>query len=54
MKFKEKIKGNNLKYETNKYVYDFQQFQMVRPFGDSIFRVQIKLGQAEEDQNNLL
>ena len=35
MKFKkwEKNNTNDLKYETNKDVFDFQQFQTVRSFG---------------------
>ena len=25
------------KYETNKYIYDFQQFETIRSFGDNIY-----------------
>ena len=32
----EKNKINNLKYETNKHIYGFQQFQTISPFGESI------------------
>ena len=28
-KWEETIKRNNLKYETNKRIYDFQQFKMI-------------------------
>ena len=41
-----KISTNDLNYETNKYIYDFQQFETIRSFGDSIFR--------GNDQSNLL
>ena len=32
-----KNNANDLKYETNKDVFDFQQFQTIRSFGDSTF-----------------
>ena len=34
-----KIKHKDLKYETNIYIYifDFQQFETMRSFGDSIY-----------------
>ena len=38
-KLEEKIDTNNVKYETNKYIYDFQQLQTIRSFGDSILMV---------------
>ena len=31
-----KIKRKELKYETNKYLYDFQQFETIRSVGNSI------------------
>ena len=31
-----KIKRKELKYEANKYLYDFQQFETIRSFGNSI------------------
>ena len=32
-----KSKRKDLKYETNKYIYDFQQFETIRPFDDNIY-----------------
>ena len=49
-----KISTNDLNYETNKYIYDFQQFETIRSFGDSIFRGKITISEAENDQSNLL
>ena len=40
------IKRNNLKYETNKYIYDFKKSEMIRSFGDSNFRNKIKIREA--------
>ena len=49
-----KIKRNNLKYETNKYIFGFQQLETIKPFGDSIYTDKINIDGAEIDQNNLL
>ena len=35
-KWKEKNKRKDLKYKTNNYLYNFQQFETIRSFGDSI------------------
>ena len=48
------IKGKDLKYETTKYVYDFQQYDIIRSFGDSIYSGKINIDEAEIDQSNLL
>ena len=53
-KRKEKIKWRELKYKTNKYLYDFQQFEAIRFFGDSIYTGKINIDEAEMDQTNLL
>ena len=53
-KRKEKIKWKELKYKTNKYLYDFQQFEVIRFFGDSIYTGKIDIDEAEMDQTNLL
>ena len=45
---------NDLKYETNKFMFDFQEFQTIRSFGDSIYTGKINMEEAEIDQNNLL
>ena len=32
-----KIEQKDLKYKANKYLYDFQQFETIRSFGESIY-----------------
>ena len=51
---KEKIKGKDLKYETKKYIYDFQQYETIRSVGESIYTRKASIGEAEEGQSNLL
>ena len=46
-KFEEKINQKD-------YRYDFQQYQMIRSFGESIYTGKIKTNEAEMDQSNLL
>ena len=53
-KWEEKLKGNNLIYRVNKYKYDFQQYETMRSFGESIHAGEITIDEAEEDQSNLL
>ena len=53
-KWEEKIKRKDLKYETKKYIYGFQQFGKIRSFGDNICTVRINIDEAEIDQINLL
>ena len=53
-KWREKTKRKNLKHETKTYVYDFQQYETVRSFGDSICARKINIVEVEGDQNNLL
>ena len=36
-KWKDKIKQKYQKYEENKYIHDFQRFETIRYFGDSIY-----------------
>ena len=49
-----KIKPKDLKYKANKYLYDFQQFETIRSFGDSIFTGTINIDEAQMDQANIL
>ena len=35
-------------------MYDFQQFETIRSFGDSIYTGKISIDEAEMDQTNLL
>ena len=53
-KWEEKIERKSLKYKTNKYLCDFQQFETIRSFGDSIYTGKINIDEAEMDQSNLL
>ena len=53
-KWEEKIERKSLKYKTNKYLCDFQQFETIRSFGDSIYTGKINIDEAEIDQRNLL
>ena len=41
-----------LKYETKKYIYDFQQYEKVRSFGDNIYTDKINIDEVEIDQMN--
>ena len=52
-KWKEKILQNDLKYERNKYIYDFRQSEMERSFGDSLFRGKTAIIETRHDQGNL-
>ena len=45
-KWEDKIKGKYLKLETNKYMYDFQQFEMIRFFGDNIYTGESSVDEA--------
>ena len=49
-----KNKKKYLKYETTKYVYDFQQYDTIRSFRDNIYTEKINLDEGEIDQSNLL
>ena len=53
-KWEEKIKRKDLTYETSKYIFDFQQFQTIRSFGDSIYNDKINIREAKMKQVILL
>ena len=40
--------------KANKYKYDFQQYETLRTFGDSIYNGKTSRDEAEMDQTNLL
>ena len=40
-KWKNKIKRKKIKLETNRYIFDFQQFETIRSFGNSIYNGKI-------------
>ena len=42
-KWEKIIKRKDLKYESNKYRFDFQQFETIRSFGDSIYNGKINI-----------
>ena len=44
-----KIEQKDLRYKTNKYLSDFQQFETIRYFGDSIYTGKISIDEAEAD-----
>ena len=46
---KQNKKQKDLKYKTNKYIYDFQQSETIRSFGDSICNGKINIDEDERD-----
>ena len=53
-KLEDKIKRKDLKYKTGKYKYDFQQYETIRYFVESIYAGKINIQKADMDQTNLL
>ena len=54
-KWEEKIKQNKIYiYKTNKYTYDFQQYENIRLFGNSIYTGKTNIDEADMDQIHLL
>ena len=53
-KWEERIKRGDLKYKTKNYTYDFQQYETVRSFGESICTRNVIIDEADIDQSNLL
>ena len=53
-KWENKNKRRDLIYKTNNYKYDFQQYETIRSFSDSIFAGKINIDEAEMNQSNLL
>ena len=41
------------KYKTKNYTYDFQQYQTIRSFVNSIYTRKTSIAEAEKDQNKL-
>ena len=52
--WEEKIKRKGLICKTNEYKYDFQQYETIRSFGESIYAGKSSTDEAEEYQSNLL
>ena len=53
-KLENKMKRKDLKFETNRYIFDFQQFETIRSFGDCIYNGKINIKEAEMKQTDLL
>ena len=51
---KEIINRSDLKYETIKYFFDFQQFKIITSLSDSIFNGKITVSGANKKQSNLM
>ena len=51
IKLKERIQ--NMK-QIDVFIYDFQQFETIKSFGDSIYNDKISIDEADMDQTNLL
>ena len=43
-----------MKYETSKYVYDFQQVQTMRSLGDNIYNGKIIISKVDKKQSSIL
>ena len=52
--WEEKIKREDIKYETKKYIYDFPQYETIRSYDESIYTCKANIVEVEENQNNLL
>ena len=53
-KWEEKFRRKDLVYKANKYKYDFQQYETIRSFRDSIYNGKISIDEAEIDHSSLL
>ena len=53
-KWEEKIKRKDFKYKTKNCTFDFQQYEAIRSFDESIYARKASIAEAEEDQSNLL
>ena len=49
---KKKVKGGDLVYEADKYVYNFQHYEKIRYFGKNIFARKIILDNVQSDLIN--
>ena len=51
-KSEEKSRQKDLVYNTNKNIYDFQQYEARMSFGDSIYNDKISIDEADIDQTS--
>ena len=52
--WEENVRRKDLVYKTNKQRYDFQQYETIRSFGDSIYIGKISIDEADIDLSSLL
>ena len=52
-KWEEKTKRGDFKYKIKHCVYDFQQYETIRSFGDNIYRGKSNIDETEMDHSNL-
>ena len=53
-KWGEKLKTKDLIYKANKYKFEFQQYEIIRSFSESISTGKVNISEAEIDQSSLL
>ena len=53
-KWEEQVERKDLKRKINKYLYDFQQFEIIISFGDTMYYNKINIHEAVRDQSNPL
>ena len=53
-KWEEKVRRKDVIFKANKYKYDFQQYETIRSFGDTIYNGKTNKGEAEIDRSSLL
>ena len=54
-KWEEKIRRKDFLYKTNKYKYDFQQYETISSFGDSkYYHQKISTDEGDIDKSSLL
>ena len=51
---KRKLNEKILNINQKNYTYDFQQYERIRSFGESIYNLKASIVETEEDQSNLL
>ena len=54
LKIEEKIDRKNITYKTNRYTFNFKQFETIRSFCDSIFTAKTIVGEADKKKENIL
>ena len=52
-KWGEKLKTKDLIYKANKYKFEFQQYEIIRSFSESISTGKVNISEAKIDQSSL-